>query len=62
MEGRLRHNAGTSLKDYLAVIARKTASLFAAGGKDVADLAGAPQADHRHDAASRATRSEWLSR
>src|ERR1700730_2356672 len=43
MEGRLRHNAATSLKDYLAVIARKTASLFAAGGKVAADLAGAPK-------------------
>jgi geranylgeranyl pyrophosphate synthase len=43
MEGRLRHNASTSLKDYLAVIARKTASLFAAGGKVAADLAGAPK-------------------
>src|SRR5579863_6745678 len=43
MEGRLRHNAATSLKDYMAVIARKTASLFAAGGKVAADLAGAPK-------------------
>jgi heptaprenyl diphosphate synthase len=43
MEGRLRHNASTSLKDYLAVIARKTASLFAAGGKVAADLADAPK-------------------
>ena len=43
MEGRLRHNAATSLKDYLAVIARKTASLFAAGGKVAADLADAPR-------------------
>jgi len=43
MEGRLRHNAATSFKDYLAVIARKTASLFAAGGKVAADLAGAPR-------------------
>jgi geranylgeranyl pyrophosphate synthase len=42
MEGRLRFNAGASLDDYLAVIARKTASLFAAGGKVAADLAGAP--------------------
>lgn len=43
MEGRLRHNAAASLKDYLVVIARKTASLFAAGGKVAADLAGAPR-------------------
>ncbi len=42
MEGRLRHNAGTSLEDYLTVITRKTASLFAAGGKVAADLAGVP--------------------
>jgi len=41
MEGRLRHNAAASVKDYLAVIARKTASLFAAGGKVAADLARA---------------------
>jgi geranylgeranyl pyrophosphate synthase len=41
MEGRLRHSTATSLKDYLAVITRKTASLFAAGGKVAADLAGA---------------------
>jgi geranylgeranyl pyrophosphate synthase len=44
MEGRLRYNAGTSLEEYLAVITRKTASLFAAGGKVAADLAGAPAA------------------
>lgn len=44
MEGRLRYNAGTSLEEYLAVITRKTASLFAAGGKVAADLAGAPTA------------------
>ena len=43
MEGRLRHNAATSVKDYLAVIARKTASLFAAGGTVAADLAHAPK-------------------
>jgi geranylgeranyl pyrophosphate synthase len=40
MEGRLRHNAAASLEDYRAVITRKTASLFAAGGKVAADLAG----------------------
>jgi heptaprenyl diphosphate synthase len=44
MEGRLRYNAGASLDDYLAVITRKTASLFAAGGQVAADLAGAPPA------------------
>ena len=42
MEGRLRHNAAASLNDYIAVIARKTASLFSAGGKVAADLAGVP--------------------
>ncbi len=41
MEGRFRHRAGVSLKDYLAVIDRKTASLFAAGGRVASDLAGA---------------------
>ncbi|MGH7815018.1 MAG: polyprenyl synthetase family protein [Candidatus Binataceae bacterium] len=42
MEGRLGHNAQATLKDYIAVINRKTASLFHAGGKVAADLAGAP--------------------
>jgi heptaprenyl diphosphate synthase len=41
MEGRLRHNAAASLDEYRAVITRKTASLFAAGGRVAADLAGA---------------------
>jgi len=41
MEGRMRHNAAASLEDYIAVITRKTASLFAAGGRVAADLAGA---------------------
>jgi geranylgeranyl pyrophosphate synthase len=42
MEGRMRHNAAATLDDYFAVITRKTASLFAAGGRVAADLAGAP--------------------
>jgi geranylgeranyl pyrophosphate synthase len=42
MEGRLRHNSAVSREDYMAVIGRKTASLFAAGGRVAADLAGAP--------------------
>ena len=42
MEGRMRHNAAATLDDYLAVITRKTASLFAAGGRVAADLAGSP--------------------
>jgi heptaprenyl diphosphate synthase len=41
MEGRMRHNAAATIDDYIAVITRKTASLFAAGGKVAADLAGA---------------------
>jgi geranylgeranyl pyrophosphate synthase len=41
MEGRMRHNAAATIDDYVAVITRKTASLFAAGGKVAADLAGA---------------------
>jgi heptaprenyl diphosphate synthase len=41
MEGRMRHNAAATVDDYIAVITRKTASLFAAGGKVAADLAGA---------------------
>ena len=41
MEGRFRHNAAVTLKDYLAVIKRKTASLFWSGGRVAADLAGA---------------------
>ena len=41
MEQRMRHNAAATIDDYIAVISRKTASLFAAGGKVAADLAGA---------------------
>jgi len=41
METRFRHSAVATLKDYLAVIDRKTASLFHAGGKVASDLAGA---------------------
>ncbi|MGH7865041.1 MAG: polyprenyl synthetase family protein [Candidatus Binataceae bacterium] len=43
MEGRFRHNTKATMDDYMAVITRKTASLFAAGGRVAADLAGAPQ-------------------
>jgi len=42
MEGRLRHNASVTLADYKRVIELKTASLFSAGGRVAADLAGAP--------------------
>jgi len=41
MEGRMRRNPAASLEDYTAVITRKTASLFAAGGRVAADLAEA---------------------
>jgi geranylgeranyl pyrophosphate synthase len=41
MEGRLRHSVSSNLDEYLAIITRKTASLFSAGGKVAADLAGA---------------------
>jgi len=44
MEGRMRQNATAMLDDYLGVIERKTASLFAAGGRVAADLAGADAA------------------
>jgi len=44
MEGRFRHSAGANLDDYVAVIERKTASLFAAGGLAAADVAGASKA------------------
>jgi heptaprenyl diphosphate synthase len=40
MEGRMRHRTSPSLEDYIAIITRKTASLFSAGGKVAADLAG----------------------
>jgi geranylgeranyl pyrophosphate synthase len=40
MEGRFHHNAAVSLEDYIAVIDRKTASLFSAGGKVASELAG----------------------
>lgn len=43
MEGRLRHNAAACYDDYIKVITRKTASLFQAGGKVAADLAGGPE-------------------
>ncbi len=42
MEGRFRNNVAVTLKDYQAVIKRKTASLFWSGGRVAADLAGAP--------------------
>jgi geranylgeranyl pyrophosphate synthase len=41
MEGRMRHRTAANLDDYTAIITRKTASLFSAGGRVAADLAGA---------------------
>src|ERR1700733_12465972 len=43
MEGRFRHSAAANFNDSITVIARKTASLFSAGGRVAADLAGAPK-------------------
>lgn len=42
MEGRMRHDSTASFDDYLEIITRKTASLFAAGARVASDLAGAP--------------------
>jgi octaprenyl-diphosphate synthase len=41
MEGRMRHQASVGLSEYMAVITRKTASLFDAGGRVAAQLADA---------------------
>lgn len=43
MEGRYRHNTAATLDDYVAVITRKTASLFEAGGRVAAGIARAPR-------------------
>jgi octaprenyl-diphosphate synthase len=43
MQGRFRRNPAVSLADYLEIITRKTASLFAAGTKIAAYLAGMPE-------------------
>jgi geranylgeranyl pyrophosphate synthase len=40
MEGRMRHRPAATFDDYMAVITRKTASLFGAGGRVAADLSG----------------------
>jgi octaprenyl-diphosphate synthase len=42
MQGRFRHNPSVTVADYLEIIERKTASLFAAGARTAAHLAGAP--------------------
>jgi len=41
MEGRMRYRASAGLDDYIAIISRKTASLFSAGGRVAAELADA---------------------
>ncbi|HYV56680.1 MAG TPA: polyprenyl synthetase family protein [Candidatus Nitrosopolaris sp.] len=42
MQGRFRRNPAVTVADYLEIIERKTASLFAAGARTAAHLAGAP--------------------
>ena len=42
MQARFRHNPSVTLDDYNEIIERKTASLFAAGARTGAHLAGAP--------------------
>ena len=44
MQGRFRHNPDVTVADYLEIIERKTASLFGAGARTAAHLAGAPPA------------------
>ena len=44
MQGRFRRNPAVTVADYLEIIERKTASLFAAGARTAAHLAGAPPA------------------
>ncbi len=42
MQGRFRHNPAVTLADYEEIIERKTASLFEAGARTAAHLAGTP--------------------
>jgi octaprenyl-diphosphate synthase len=44
MQGRFRHDPAVTVDDYLEIIERKTASLFTAGAKTAAHVAGAPPA------------------
>ena len=44
MQGRFRHNPAVTVADYLEIVERKTASLFATGARTAAHLAGAPAA------------------
>src|SRR5947199_7131106 len=41
MQGRFRHDPAVTLADYVEIIRRKTAALFAAGARTAAHLAGA---------------------
>jgi octaprenyl-diphosphate synthase len=43
MQGRFRHNPAVTVDDYLEMIARKTAALFAQGARIGSTLAGAPE-------------------
>ncbi|TFH28216.1 MAG: polyprenyl synthetase family protein, partial [Myxococcales bacterium] len=45
MQGRFRRNPAVAFEDYLEIINRKTASLFAAGSRIAAYLAGMNEAD-----------------
>ena len=45
MQGRFRRNRAVTYEDYLEIIARKTASLFSAGTRIAAYLAGMSEAD-----------------
>ena len=44
MQGRFRHNPAVTVADYMEIIERKTASLFATGARTAAHLAGTPPA------------------
>jgi octaprenyl-diphosphate synthase len=43
MQGRFRHNPAVAVDDYLEMISRKTAALFAQGARIGSTLAGAPE-------------------
>jgi octaprenyl-diphosphate synthase len=51
MQGRFRRNCSVTFEDYLEIIARKTASLFAAGARIAAHLAGMqpPEVERMHE-------------
>lgn len=52
MQGRFRHNGAVTLPDYLEIVSRKTASLFQAGARTAAFLAGAGEAEQEAMAAA----------